>query len=530
MNVVGIILMVKQNSIPDRMLIQDKNNKPLYLILLLWMSIMHPIVAYTQVKVDNSKDMATVLPVGSFSRDIAETGKKIFVDQGYVFQALPDFLKGLYYIKGSMKQGNTIVPTTHGAIYLLTPLKGQPNSQEETLIKEGFTKTEYPSFSLFKGQQEQIGVFYKKITGKFNRIQYQGWAIAFFSSKALPSITLPAKVTWAPEKQYALDTRKWQGCPSIEKTGKRLWTVWFSGGITEPDKGNYGVVAYSDTDGKKWVDPAMIIEHPDTNVRVMDPQLWKDPKGRLWIFWVQNTGQRGFDGIWGTWAIRMDNPEAENPTWTPPQRLVDGLTRNKITVLSNGDWLLPSYNWINNQSTVYASSDEGKSWKLRGGPMNEGVYFYEHMLLELNSDTLWMLQRRMKESFSMDKGKTWTSLENKSVFTAADSRLYLGRLKSGNLLLVYNHDPERKVRKNMTALLSVDNGKTWPYKLLIDERNATSYPDLVQDKDGLIYLVYDRSRTGEKEILLTTFSEDDIKTGYYQSPRSQQKIVISKAP
>lgn len=360
-------------------------------------------------------------------------------------------------------------------------------------------------------------------------VRYEGWAVPFFAGNALPSVTVPAEVIWAPGKKYAKDTRLWQGCPSIEHTGKRLWGAWFSGGKREPDAGNYGIVSYSE-DGD-WIDPAMVIVHPDSNVRVMDTQLWKDPKGRLWVFWVQNTGSKGFDGLWGTWAIRIDNPETAHPSWSPPRRLCDGLTRNKPIVLSTGEWLLPSYDWINRQSALYGSHDEGQSWELKGGAANapEPVNnFYEHMCVELANGDIWMLQRNIQESVSIDNGQNWTPLDTVSGLNAANSRLYIGRLRSGNLLLVYNEDRDRKVRKNLTALLSKDEGKTWPYQLLLDERDEVSYPDVIETEDGLIYVCYDRSRTGEKEILMAAFTEEDIINGQFVSVRSIQKKVISK--
>ncbi|OJW74446.1 MAG: hypothetical protein BGO59_19580 [Spirosoma sp. 48-14] len=341
---------------------------------------------------------------------------------------------------------------------------------------------------------------------------------------------LPALVQWKPGAAYTRSTRLWQGCPSIEKTGKRLWSAWFSGGPKEPAKGNYGIIAYSDDDGKTWEDPAVVITHPDTAVRVMDTQLWKDPHGKLWIFWTQNVGTDSFDGLWGTWAIRLDQPITTQPTWTAPRRLCDGLMRNKPIVLTTGEWLLPAYNWTNKQSGVYVSTDQGNQWQLRGGPYNESAYFYEHMLVELNDGRVWLLQRNIKESHSSDRGKSWNPLTQVSTLTSAFSRLYIGRLKSGHLLLAYNDDPDRKSRKNLTVRLSLDDGRSWPHALLIDERPDVSYPDVVQADDGLVYLAYDRSRTGEKEILLATFTEADIQAGSFSSKRSRQKSLISKVP
>jgi hypothetical protein len=62
----------------------------------------------------------------------------------------------------------------------------------------------------------------------------------------------------------------------------------------------------------------------------------------------------------------------------------------------------------------------------------------------------------------------------------------------------------------MTVYLSEDDGATFKYKRRVgEETHLTSYPD-VDFFDGKIYLTFDHERTGEKEILLSVFTEDDI--------------------
>jgi len=460
----------------------------------------------------------------------AAKGKRIFSDKGHVFDRLPSWLAGMDYLQTSMLDSNAIIPVTEGEVYMITPVSGQPGSQEKQLLSMGFVQTADASFKLFREQRQKIGVFKKRIAFekfRLGHISYEGWAVPFFQNKELPSVSTPAKFIWMPGDNYAKDTRRWQGCPSIEKTGKRLWGAWFSGGDREPDAGNYGIVSYSN-DGKTWIDPALIIYHPDTSVRVMDTELWKDPDGRLWVFWTQNTGPKGFDGLWGTWAMHTGNPEADRPDWSSPQRLCDGLTRNKPVVLSSGEWLLPSYNWIDHQSALYISKDKGNSWALQGGPVNKPVdNFYEHMCVELKNGDVWLLQRNIQSGISKDKGTTWSPLDSLQGMASANSRLYIGRLRSGRLLLIYNNDANNK-RKDLTAFLSDDDGKSWPYRLMLDERDEVSYPEAIQDEDGRIYVCYDRSRAGEKEILLAIITEEDILKGDLVSESSEKKRIVSK--
>ena len=36
-----------------------------------------------------------------------------------------------------------------------------------------------------------------------------------------------------------------------------------------------------------------------------------------------------------------ENPDADQPTWSAPRRIWHGVTLNKPTVLSTGEWMLP---------------------------------------------------------------------------------------------------------------------------------------------------------------------------------------------
>jgi hypothetical protein len=60
------------------------------------------------------------------------------------------------------------------------------------------------------------------------------------------------------------------------------------------------------------------------------------------------------------------------------------------------------------------------------------------------------------------------------------------------------------------AFISKDDGKTWSRGLLLDQRKGISYPDGQQIKDGTINIVYNYNRRTDQNILVISFSEENI--------------------
>jgi predicted neuraminidase len=132
------------------------------------------------------------------------------------------------------------------------------------------------------------------------------------------------------------------------------------------------------------------------------------------------------------------------------------------------------------------------------------------------------------ESISGDQGKTWGE-GRRSSMPHVNSRFFILRLRSGKLLLVTHNPPEGKKRSHLVAHLSDDDGRTWSGGLMIDERVGVSYPDGVQAPDGTVYLIYDYERVGRKQILMATFTEDDVATGEWKSKPARQRVVVNQA-
>ncbi|MCL4693395.1 MAG: glycoside hydrolase [Candidatus Hydrogenedentes bacterium] len=348
-----------------------------------------------------------------------------------------------------------------------------------------------------------------------------------------------------PGPEYGGDTRPFQGIPGIERAANgRLWATWYGGGPTEGPE-NYCMLATSDDDGKTWSDVVLVVDVPGP-VRTFDPCLWHDPEGTLWFFWAQ--GYTHWDGRAGVWAIATQNSGDAEPTWSEPRRICDGIMMNKPTVLSTGDWLLPVSIWASQPnvadpahahpieattgSHVYASTDRGQTWSLRGTSDVPERSCDEHMLVEKKDGTLWKLVRTqygVGEAVSTDAGATWdVKGPSASVPHIPHARFFIRRLKSGKLLLVRHNSPELKKRTHLSAYLSDDDGQTWNGGLVLDARDC-SYPDGVQAPDGSIYIIYDHERKGAKQILMAVFTEEDILAGEPVSDTARMQVVVNQA-
>lgn len=344
---------------------------------------------------------------------------------------------------------------------------------------------------------------------------------------------LPALVP-NPGQEFQDEVRSGAMIIGMDRTPKgRMWGCWTG---TGDKKDGYFLLARSNDDGVTWSKPVLAVgvrtSVAQKRFGALVGNLWTDPKGRLWLFFDQQFGdpQKRITN----WFIRCDNPDAEQPVWSAPVEFAEGCTLNKPTVLQNGDWLLPVSDWHRKTARVYASTDAGASWAERGSLQFPQWEFDEHMLVELRDGRLWMLARtkgQPHESFSTDGGRTWSPPVQAATVQNINARFFLRRLKSGRILLVKNGAPDERLQKrtHLSAWLSEDEGKTWKGGLLLDERNAVSYPDGFEGADGLIRVLYDWNRHTDAEILLARFREEDVLAGRLVSADARLLVRANKA-
>lgn len=352
----------------------------------------------------------------------------------------------------------------------------------------------------------------------------------------------------AKRETYKPSDRQWQGLASVAVTGKRIWACWYTGGTGEPRQFNYIVVAYSDDGGKNWVDPFAVIDsklefQETAGVCEVVCNFFTDEDGELYLTYMQST----------TWAVKFSNAEAENiddVEMSEPYVLTNAKLHKPPVIIKDSDgasvWAI-AYDSVSGSSDVTytymaVSKDQGKTWQERGkiaSSVPSARKYPESQLAQTNDGKLIMVSRieggqagGVEVAYSDDFGLTWTDYANNLTepYIGPGSKGHIMALSSGGLLVI-NHDTTLE-RGGLTAYLSEDGGKTFPYKLSVDARSGDvrtgcSYP-FAYEKNGLIYVIWDYGRYVQKEIRMSVFTESDLKEGAFVSEKSAYKLSVSK--
>ncbi len=345
---------------------------------------------------------------------------------------------------------------------------------------------------------------------------------------------LPPHFTTKQSRRFSCEKRLWQSAPSAAVTkGGRTFVVCSGDNDCADEKPtNYTVCAYFDRDEKPKL--AFYAWH-DHEVRMSETLLFLAPNGWLYHFWTQSYVY--FDGRGGIWCAICKDPDAVQPKFGRPKRLCDGFMAHNPTVLRDGSLLFPASVWTHMKSpfhplpgyekpSVWKCDPQMRRFTYLGGTFDPQPSFTENAVYEKADGSFVMLFRSetgLARAFSQDEGVTWTE-KMPFVFPGQSARFMVSRLPSGALLLVTHYDFTG--RNNLMAMLSYDDGETFPYKLMLDERDDVSYPSGNVSADGRVTLAYDRERVGAREILLASFCGEDIRKGSYGKNSFTGKLIL----
>lgn len=307
-----------------------------------------------------------------------------------------------------------------------------------------------------------------------------------------------------------------------------------------------------------WSQPVKLSE--DASRSEQNPVLFLDPDNVLWLMY---TAQKS--GNQDTAIVRFRQSQDLGKSWGEIGTLLGEpgtFIRQPVTVLANGDWLLPVFycrtqpgeKWVgnNDDSAVKISSDKGKTWRDVAVPESTGCV---HMnITPLRDGSLLALYRSrwadfIYQSRSVDGGNSW-SAPQPTALPNNNSSIQVTTLANGHLALVFNHlsaadaserraslydeiedeDDDVRVeataetgartafwgapRAPMTLAISEDGGRSWPYRRNLETGDGYcmtnnsqqklnrefSYPSIKQGLNGELHIAFTYYRQAIKYV------------------------------
>lgn len=273
----------------------------------------------------------------------------------------------------------------------------------------------------------------------------------------------------------------------VELPDGELFAVWYAAKPRDPSAAIWGSRKPHGAD--EWDKPWIInyvSDHSNKN-----PVLYLNKDNKLLLFWTE-------EARWYKWKIdvvRMKTSDDMGRTWSKPRDISPSgfLTRNHPIRLNDGRIILPIYTDWSTSSAVITSTDGGLTWT-----RPDYILFLlgiQPTIIQRSDSSLYTIMRtgtwpRLAwEAESYNMGKTWKNQKLSSVKNPGSS-LEMLKLRNGHVVLIFNDS--KTTREGLSLALSYDDGKTWSHTRAIeyDEDSVNCYPSIMQDRDGLIHVVY----------------------------------------
>ena len=307
---------------------------------------------------------------------------------------------------------------------------------------------------------------------------------------------------------YRFDKKPTPQChaSTIISTKEGLVAAWFGG--THEENPDVGIWLSRNVKGK-WTEPTEVVNGIQSDGKrypCWNPVLFQPKNSPLILFYKVGPNPREW---WGMMMTSADNGK----TWSKPERLPEkilGPIKNKPVQLTTGEIISPSSTENDGWKVhIEKSTDNGKTWKMIG-PLNNGKTFsaIQPAVLIHKKNVLQILcrsrQNAILESWSKDKGETWSEL-SKTSLPNPNSGIDAVTLEDGRHLLVYNHvgmkdENHNGPRTPLNVAVSSD-GIKWHQVLMLEDRTGEySYPAVIQANDGLVHITYTFNRESIKHV------------------------------
>jgi alpha-L-rhamnosidase len=285
---------------------------------------------------------------------------------------------------------------------------------------------------------------------------------------------------------------------TIAETPAGLIAAWF-GGTRE---GNKDVCIWiSHLVNNKWTAPVKVADgviNDSVRYACYNPVLYQSPGGELLLFYKIGPNVGGWTG----WMMRSKD---NGHTWSVREALPVGFLgpiKNK-PLLIDGQLVCPSSTEKDGWKVHFEmTTDLGKTWT-KTADINDGkiVSAIQPSILTYKDGRLQVLcrskNRTINESWSTDKGKTWSAMTASSL-PNNNSGTDAVTLKDGRQLLVYNHVkpadslPNGKGARTPLNVAVSKDGKNWSAAVILEDSPISqySYPSVIQSKDGMVHIVY----------------------------------------
>ncbi len=294
---------------------------------------------------------------------------------------------------------------------------------------------------------------------------------------------------------------------TIAESGDRLVVAFFAG---THEKHQDVEIWLSIREADTWSQPVSVADGVFEGKRYpcWNPVLYQVPDGDLILFYKVGPDPESW---WGMVKRSVDG----GITWAGPEKLPNGNlgpVKNKPILLKNGRLLCPSSTEKNGWKVHIETTDDfGKSWEpnVVVDPMSE-YQVIQPTILQHGNGWLQILCRSQNgliiHSLSVDQGKSWSVLEPIDL-PNPNSGIDGVTLSNGIQLLAYNHSPKPPrewggPRYPLNIAISED-GFSWRASIVLESKPGEySYPSVIQDRKGLVHLVYTWNREKIKHVVI----------------------------